>query len=109
MRPLPETIKVGPYVYSVSRDESKLRQFEHERNGQYSGRSDHEKLEIQVDPNGAPAYQRETLWHEVKHCVLRLSGFSGKAGEEEMICRSSPLELAVLRDNPDLVEFLTDV
>lgn len=104
----PASVKVGPYVYSVGMDEAKIRQFEHERQAGFSGHSDHGALEIHIDPHNAPAYQRETLWHEIKHCVLRLSGFEGKASEEDIICRTSPMELAVLRDNPDLVRYLLD-
>lgn len=104
----PTSIKIGPFVYTVSTDEAGLRRQEHAAKGACSGATSHPKLEIHIDPNDAPGQQRDTLWHEVKHAILNISGFDGKATEEEFIQRTSALELAALRDNPELVAYLTD-
>lgn len=63
-----------------------------------------------LDTTVPPAQQRDTLWHEVKHCVNYLAAFGGKdrLGEEETVGRTCSLELAALRDNPSLVAFLTE-
>lgn len=103
----PSVIKVGPYQYTVSQDEVKLRDYEHQQRNGYSGYSDHSKLEIIVDPTLADDQQAETLWHEVKHCVYNVVGWrDGALKEEEVIRRAAPMELAVLRENPALVAFL---
>jgi hypothetical protein len=109
MAEMPTRIKVGPYVYEVSRDEAWLRAQEHSRSGGLRGATDHQALRIVVGPDLAPGMQRQTLWHEVKHAVLEAMTMShDKRTDEDWIARSAPSELAVLRNNPGLVAFLTD-
>lgn len=104
---MPKTVKIGPYVYTVSRDEAALRQHEHNRNGGVRGCTDHQALTIFVGPDLAPGMQRQTLWHEVKHAIVDSMTMSfDKRTDEDWIGRTSPSELAVLRANPDLVAFL---
>lgn len=108
--PLPTTLKVGPYVYAVSTDEPWIRQQEHDRNGGLRGCTDHQALRIAIGPELAPGMQRQTLWHEVKHAVIECMTMShDKRNDEDWIARTAPMELAVLRDNPDLVAFLLAV
>lgn len=107
MAPLPATIRVGPFVYTVATDESALRRLEHEFKASHAGHTDHAQLSIQIDPTGARGYQRDTLWHEVLHCVVRLVNLQVKLPEEELVCSLSGATLAALRDNPDLVAYLT--
>lgn len=104
--PMPDRVRVGPYVYTVSQDVAKLQEHERSKRGAYSGYSDHSKMEIVVGPDEAACSQRETLWHEVKHCVVYLFGEYGKMDDETHIRRMAPMELAVLRDNPDLAAYL---
>jgi hypothetical protein len=104
---MPARIKVGPYSYVVMQDAAKLQAWEREKKGAYSGYSDHQALEIVIGPDDALPVRRETLWHEVKHCVVNLFGEYGKLDDETYIRRTAPMELAALRDNPDLMAFLT--
>jgi len=106
--PMPTSIKVGPYVYRVDEDEREIRKFEHNRSGAYGGCTDHALQTIHIDPTLAPTQRRETLWHEVKHCVVYLFQWDGKKAEEEAIRMMAPMELAVLRDNPELVAYLLE-
>lgn len=109
MSDLPKTVRVGPFHYRVISDESALRKFEHDKSSMYGGYSDHGLLEICIDPSKAPDYQAETLWHELKHCVVATVGWrEGALKEEEMISRTAAMELATLRDNPELVAYLLD-
>lgn len=103
---MPKTIKVGPFVYSVLQDAAKLQAWEREQKGAYSGFSDHALMRIVIGPDEALCSQRETLWHEVKHCVVHLFGKYGKMDDETYIRRTAPMELAALRENPDLVAYL---
>lgn len=108
MTTLPSNIKVGPHVYTVTGDETTVRAEEHALNDKLRGWTDHQKLLIGVDPKLALGMQRQTLWHEVKHAVADLpSSDNVKRTEEEWISRTAQMEVAVLRDNPELVAFLT--
>lgn len=107
--PMPQGVKVGPYTYMVSQDALKLQAYERDKGAAYSGYSDHVNLLILVDATEAMMAQRETLWHEVKHCVHNLFKNSGNAVDDETHIRyMAPMELCVLRENPDLVTFLLD-
>lgn len=107
--PIPSKVRVGPFVYTVSQDVKELQAHEREKSGGYAGFSDHSKLRIVVDATDAPDAQRETMWHEVKHAVHHLYANSGeKVDDETHIRKMAPMELAVLRDNPDLVAYLMD-
>jgi hypothetical protein len=103
---MPERIVVGPFVYRIVQDVAKLQAHEREKKGAYSGYSDHAAMEIVVGPDESLCSQRETLWHEVKHCVVHLFGEYGKMDDETYIRRTAPMELAVLRSNPALVAYL---
>src|SRR4051812_5185029 len=100
MSVIPTTIKVGPYVYTVSQDVATLQAYEREKKGGYSGFTDHSKMLIVVGPDEHISSQRETLWHEAKHAVVHLFGEYGKMDDETHIRRMAPMELAVLRENP---------
>lgn len=105
---MPTRIRVGPYVYAVIQDQAALRAEEHGRNGGLRGYTDHQALVINVGPDMAVGMQRQTLWHEVKHAVIDSMTMShDKRTDEDWIGRTTPSELAVLRDNPDLVAYLT--
>jgi hypothetical protein len=103
---MPASIKVGPFVYAVIQDAAKLQAWEREKKGAYSGFSDHSLMRIVIGPDEATCSQRETLWHEVKHCVVHLFGEYGNQDDETYIRRTAPMELAALRENPDLVAYL---
>lgn len=113
MRP-PARIQVLGVDYTVVLDGSRLAEFNGRKRGRYAGYSDHQTLEIVLDPSVSESSRRGTLWHELKHCVLPLykPGLSDFNAESEMdfdewyIALSGPGELAVLRQNPDLVAYL---
>lgn len=107
MTEMPKSVKVGPYTYAVSTDEAAIRKFEHEKQSRHAGHTSHSELAIHVDPHNAAGYQRDTLWHEVLHCIVNVVNLQPKLSEEEIICTISHMTLAVLRDNPDLVAYLT--
>lgn len=56
---------------------------------------------------------RDTIWHEIKHAIFSETGLAlamkehqETTNEEDMIRRLTPVELAVMRDNPDLMKYL---
>jgi hypothetical protein len=102
--------------YTVRLSSSAIAEFSVSRNSRYAGYSDHKELEIVLDPAVSESARRETLWHEIKHCLIpkykpSFATFKEDADfdfEEWYIALSSPGELGVLRQNPDLVAYLMD-
>lgn len=61
------------------------------------------KTEIQIRNNLSPSAQRNTVLHELIHAILQ----EYEQDSEELVRILTPALLAMLRDNPALVEFLT--
>jgi len=58
---------------------------------------------------------RDTIWHEIKHAIYHETALATDfkddkvdLTEEQIILRSAPAELQVMRDNEGLMEFLLD-
>jgi hypothetical protein len=63
---------------------------------------------VTLDPDQSTVVARDTLLHEVLHAVIANTSLGlGRKAEERLIRTLSPQLLAVLRDNPQLVLFLT--
>lgn len=98
---LPEKVRIGPFDYNVqSMPERESRDLH--LSGHYSGRT----LLIRVDREQADQVVIETLFHEVDHAIFDLAGVDDKTPVEDIITRTSPLRLAVYRDNPQLVALI---
>lgn len=72
-------------------------------------------MTITVDPSMCRDQMADTVLHEVIHCVLEQGVEVGKIStsnvedfEEYLVRRLTPRLLAVLQDNPDLVDWLLD-
>ena len=121
--PLPATLRIGHLTFTLSEDDSLVAEHSVRRCSDLSGWS-HAPTQIIAlgtkavrqgnQPLGAD-YRRETALHEIVHCCLRVSDChpdrDAKAGVEDVEERAvaaltGPL-LAVLRDHPDLVAWLT--
>lgn len=114
---MPSTVLIGSVTYLVTVDPDDWLRVEHETfiKGCY-GHTNHYRATIYVDPKLTPDVQRQTLWHEVLHAlaeaVMGSPDWRGlgteKDDREEAVVRiiESPTML-VLRDNPDLVKYLT--
>ncbi len=108
---LPAVVEVGPFRYTVTADELERLRIEHAEARQLSGRTDHDLLRIYVDTTAAAGAdtRRDTLLHEVLHCLAFTAGLSAEWGsekEETVVRRLSPLLLDALRRNPALVAYL---
>jgi len=114
---IPSIVHIGSVVYRVTIDPDEWVRFEHknQKTGFY-GHTDHETATIYVSPETVPDVQRTTLWHEVIHALCETTMGSPdwhglgkeKSDREEAVVRAfeSPT-LLVLRDNPELVAYLT--
>ncbi len=116
---LPTSIKVGTitFTFTVTVDPDDWMRAEHEtqRVGDY-GHTNAMRAIISLNPEQSPDTMRLTLWHEVMHAlaevVMGANDWHGlgkdRDDREETVIRSweSPT-LTVLRDNPNLVGYLT--
>lgn len=110
MTELPKSIRVGPLTYTVEVMPKGL------KGGEW-GMTHHTKLRIRLDGRHPQANLRATLLHEVLHAARYVTGahleefakhYSKRYDLEERVITTleHPL-LGILRDNPDLVAFLT--
>lgn len=109
MSSAPTTVKVGPYTYTVTLSDARIKELEKENNADLYGFTAHSFLEIAVSPDMADLMVRETVLHEVLHAVLYTTGISNRFSEnaEEHLVRAlSPALFQMLRDNPQLVTYL---
>lgn len=113
----PESVKVGTVVYRVTSDPAEFarKQLEQLEAGQL-GLTDNTEATIYLSEGMSADVMRQTLWHEVMHALAfavmgapkwRALGKSDDDREESVIRRWDHPTLAVLRDNPDLVLYLT--
>jgi len=117
MSDLPSTIQIGSVTYTVTIDPDEWMRYEHENPERgFYGRTNHTRALILIDPESSADVARQTLWHEVMHALCETTMGSPdwrglgkeKSDREEAVVRAfeSPT-LLVLRDNPELVAYLT--
>lgn len=96
-----QQVKVGPFRYRVRRTRR--------MDENLYGHCDHEKQEILLRAGLVHDQAADTLLHEVLHAVFFVS-HNGRPPkrEEKLILRITPVLLAVLRDNPELIAYLQE-
>jgi hypothetical protein len=104
---LPDELKVGPFVYTVTDDVLSHVLAENESREELYGRCDLRRLAISLNPDQAPMQKRSTMVHEALHAVIATAAFPIDNDDEERLirCLEAPL-LALIRDNPELVAWL---
>jgi hypothetical protein len=105
----PSTVKAGPYRYRVVVDKAAIdAERTATRKAAAQGSCNADTQVITLDPGLAPDTLAETLLHEVFHAIYTTVGIGSeeKIQAHEMIYRTTPTLLDVLRSNPDLVAFL---
>lgn len=114
---MPEYVTIGPVVYRVTADPNDWLHIENSTQckGAY-GHNEPMEAVIYISPEISLDNQRLTLWHEIHHAlcetVMGCPKWSnlgeGITEREETVVRAfeSPT-LLVLRDNPQLVAYLT--
>ena len=114
---IPDTITVGTVTYTISTDPDEWMRHEHsaQRKGDY-GFTNYLSARILINPDQTDDVRRLTLWHEVMHAVIETIAGSAnftqlgddkEAAEESVVRTLEHGTLAVLRDNPALVGYLT--
>lgn len=101
MIPMPKSVKVGPHVYSILRLPKK-------RMPGDLGSCDFTTLEIRVRSRLRLSKSQEILIHEVLHSATHPSVCSDAPMlDEEFVTAVAPVLLQVMKDNPKLLEYLT--
>jgi hypothetical protein len=105
----PRNILIGHAYYTVKYDKHLS------ENSEAIGLTGPETQRILLDPQVGADVERETLLHELIHAIcfqagLRLEGepFQKTKVEEKVVWTVAPKILELLRDNPELVEFLLE-
>ena len=106
MKP-PKAVRVGPHTYSVTLAPELS-------NAGASGLCGTDTQEVHIDAKLGPTVERETVLHELIHAIWAQTflkrGYpddSGGGTGETIIDELAPRLLALLRDNPRLVTYLT--
>lgn len=96
---MPQTVKIGPHVYSIVR-KSKSELSDH-------GECDYNTLQISIRKRLRLSKTQEVLLHELLHGCGYPNLTAGTFEEEKFVDGISPNLLQVLKDNPDLLAYLT--
>ena len=109
---LPRTVKIGPHTYRVKIDGAAVDRLAKEHGRPLDAYTDFQDHTIVMQRKQSD--RRRTLLHETLHALLDLSGIDLRLGskkppdDEEIIQSLDGMLLAVLRDNPTLLAFLTE-
>ena len=114
---IPASVRIGAVTYTITIDPDAWMRYEHENQSKgYYGHTEHRPATILINPDSTPDVVRLTLWHEIQHALCEtvmgspnwLDLGETKNDREEAVIRAfeSPT-LLVLRDNPDLADYLT--
>ena len=92
---LPKLVHVGPHDYLVHVKE-RLPDDDF-------GEIDFETLVITISGRVDIQVQIETLLHELLHAINQLADITDDTAEEDVVTRTTPYLLALIRDNPELI------
>ena len=103
----PRLVKISPYTWSVKWSRHEV--LKHHPSGDACGACDMGSMSIAVDPGKHEDYARATLLHEILHACIRSSDPRLDEDNEETVvaAMTGPL-LSMLRDNPEVVDYLMD-
>ena len=103
----PESVRVGAHVYDIEWDHD-LAQFN------AAGVTNNDTLKIGVDQKNALPVQQETMVHELLHAVwnqtslrTRIPDADTDSPGEAAIQDLAPVLYALLRDNPEVVKWVS--
>lgn len=95
---MPESIKIGPHTYTLVRAYRKGA----------NGYCDMDGLKLAVAPRLRKTKAQEVLLHEILHAITHPTLCSAeKFTDEEFVTGMTPILLQVLKENPDLLTYLT--
>ena len=103
----PRRVKVSWSWWEISWDPDRVTELGGEAGGGVS-RADHSAIAVTKLPESRP-YEQMTVLHEVLHAAWAATGLDDQTcdHEEVIVSTLAPVLLAVIRDNPDLIKYLT--
>ena len=108
MEKMPSSIKVGPHVYAVIlTPTSGMPPVSDEDDRKCLGTCEFDKLIIRIKKGLRKSKAQETLWHEIQHACTYPELIDTTATDERFIDYTSSSLLGVIKDNPDLIRYLT--
>lgn len=112
MKP-PAKVKVGPFTYDVVFDSDALNRIaiKADDTSGLDGAVEFNDHVVFLHGDRAPDFIREVFLHELLHTLTDMLGIRHELDddlEEKLVRRLSPPLLALLRDNPKLVAYLTE-
>lgn len=99
VRKPPKWVRVGPHRYRVRMVDALL------PDAGCDGLCSRDRLTIAVYADQARSQLADTLLHELTHAMLATAGLE-KDAEEAIALTLGPGLLALIRDNPDLIEWV---
>ncbi len=112
--PRPKSVQIGHIAWAINWDNRAVRRVQIEANENFLGRTNSNTATIHIDDFGQPEDAlRATLLHEVLHAIWLTYAIDSEAEvkrerDEQYVARLEMPLLSVLRDNPLLVNYLTD-
>jgi hypothetical protein len=101
---LPEQVQIGSYVFDVKLDSGLSR-------SNLLGETHTSDQKILVHPMQHPMMLKETVLHELLHACFGVSSLTHSFSdddEERVVAILSPWVLMMMRDNPQLLAWLTE-
>lgn len=112
----PKTVKIGPTKWKIRTSKKAIRKLRLKLDieDHLIGHTELKDLTIFIAYDIAPQVQRDTLIHELLHACFAIQGFppmkdmDEKEDQEEWVVKNLTSVLhAVIRDNPELIAYLT--
>lgn len=105
----PRSVRIGPFSYKIRWSTRALKALEPEHGPLY-GFCDTDKQVIYCAKSGVLHRDQsvDTLLHEILHAALHVGRVTlSEKREEQVVLALAPTLLSIIRDNPHLIEFLT--
>lgn len=97
MSSVPESVVVGPYTYTVAIGQTHSEW----------GMANHTEQKVLVDESVTVERQRVALMHELLHCCTELMHITDEDTEEATVTALAPALVQMMRQNPELIAYLT--
>lgn len=107
---LPDSIRIGPYDFTVCDDEAELMKASRKEQEALDGYYSPSTARILINSSQPATIVRHNLCHEVVHGLVDITGYAKDwedEAEELFTTRFANALLGALRDNPQMVKFLT--
>ena len=106
--PLPKKVKVRDFTYSVERVKDLHRIDDNGRRHDYFGLVNVRTDSIQIEEEMSHQNVQLTLAHELVHAMLHQTPLNVHPDEEDICNSLAPMLIALIRDNPQLVEYFKE-